>query len=175
MVAFAANRRHNGLQLANSLIFLASGVTERVSTYLNYIGLSSSRRTAHSALKALGKEAEKKLQAHFSLEHSPAISPMICFDNLDFQEKVHMKTIGHSNHMFHGTWGYFHSIPPVLWSKLNANDLTISAMNKALHTGRKLTICWKSGCSLMILSLFVFSSSNISLVPKPFFCSNSLI
>ena len=114
MVAFAANQQKNGLQLTNLLIFLASGVTKRVSTYLSYIRLSSSRRTANSAVRALGKEAEKKLRANFSLEHSPEISPMICFDNLDFQEKVHMKIIGNSNHMFHGIWGYVHSIPPGL-------------------------------------------------------------
>ncbi|KAA1091053.1 hypothetical protein PGT21_021885 [Puccinia graminis f. sp. tritici] len=57
MVAFGRNRRHNGFQLSNSLIFLAAGVTERVSSYLNYIGVSSSRRTAHAALHTLGKSS----------------------------------------------------------------------------------------------------------------------
>ncbi|KNZ63643.1 uncharacterized protein VP01_1118g3 [Puccinia sorghi] len=37
MVAFVFNHGHNGFQLADSLIFLTSGVTERVSTYLNYV------------------------------------------------------------------------------------------------------------------------------------------
>jgi hypothetical protein len=37
------------------------------------------------------------------------VPPIICFDNLNFQQKVHMKSVGHSSIMFHGTWGYIHS------------------------------------------------------------------
>ncbi|KAA1138504.1 hypothetical protein PGTUg99_020792 [Puccinia graminis f. sp. tritici] len=57
MVAFGGNCCHNGFQLSNALLFLAGGVTERVSAYLNYIGISSSRQTAHAALTSLGAEA----------------------------------------------------------------------------------------------------------------------
>ena len=98
------------------MIFLASGITERVSSYLNYIGLSLLQRTAHSALASLGKGAEARLKARFNLDISWSLSPMIFFDNLDFQEKVHMKGIGHSSHMFHGTWGYLHLPPLDYWN-----------------------------------------------------------
>jgi hypothetical protein len=140
MVAFLCNCRHNGLQMSNSLIFLASGVTERVNTYLNYIGLSSSQRTAHSALASLGKGAHAKLMGCFDLALSPTLSLLVCFDNLDFQEKIHMKGIGHSSQMFHGTWGYIHSPPPSLLAKLDKDQLTIDAMNAALHDASKITI-----------------------------------
>ncbi|KAA1125441.1 hypothetical protein PGTUg99_012284 [Puccinia graminis f. sp. tritici] len=140
MVAFGRNRRHNGFQLSNSLIFLAAGVKERVSSYLNYIGVSSSRRTAHAALHTLGKEAEATFRARYKLEQSPLIAPLLCYDNLDFQEKVHMKSITHTSKMFHGTWGYIHSIPPSLWPKLNPAELTKEALMEALHAGSKLCI-----------------------------------
>ncbi|KAA1064833.1 hypothetical protein PGT21_016196 [Puccinia graminis f. sp. tritici] len=140
MVAFGCNRRHNGFQLSNALLFLAGGVTERVSTYLNYIGISSSRRTAHAALKSLGKEARSKLQAVYNLGNSPFLAPMLCYDNLDFQEKIHMKSVGHSSSMFHGTWGYVHTIPPILLSRLDPLELTIDALKIALHKGKDLNI-----------------------------------
>ncbi|OAV91520.1 hypothetical protein PTTG_04083 [Puccinia triticina 1-1 BBBD Race 1] len=140
MVAFGENRRSNGFQLSNPLIFLAAGVTERVSGYLNFIGISSSRRTAHAALESLGREAETKLKARFELEKSPLIAPLLCYDNLDFQEKVHMKSIGHTSQMFHGTWGYVHSIPPSIVSNLNPDELTVEAMNQALHASKELVI-----------------------------------
>ncbi|KAA1138847.1 hypothetical protein PGTUg99_022337 [Puccinia graminis f. sp. tritici] len=140
MVAFGSNRRHNGFQLSNSLIFLAAGVTERVSSYLNYIGVSSSRRTAHAALETLGEESKLKFQDRYKLDKSQLIAPLLCYDNLDFQEKVHMKSIGHTSQMFHGTWGYIHSIPPSLLSKLDPQDLTKEALKEALHRGTKLTI-----------------------------------
>ncbi|KAI7962704.1 hypothetical protein MJO28_000798 [Puccinia striiformis f. sp. tritici] len=58
MVAFGRNRRHNGL--------------------------CSSRRMAHAALKALGKEADQKLKVRFNLNESPLLAPFLCYDNLDF-------------------------------------------------------------------------------------------
>ncbi|POV97708.1 hypothetical protein PSHT_14446 [Puccinia striiformis] len=137
MIAFGVNRRCNGFQLSNSLVFIASGVTERVNTYLNYIGLLSSRRTAHVALKSLGKEAEDMLVDRYDLSKSDVLPPNICYDNLDFQQKVHMKAMGHSSVMSHGTWGYIHSIPPSICKSLNPAELTIEALNKALHAASK--------------------------------------
>ncbi|OAV90296.1 hypothetical protein PTTG_28393 [Puccinia triticina 1-1 BBBD Race 1] len=42
--------------------------------------------------------------------------------------------------MFHGTWGYIHSIPPSLLPTLDPTELTIDALNEALHAGTKLII-----------------------------------
>ncbi|KAH9447416.1 hypothetical protein Pst134EA_029455 [Puccinia striiformis f. sp. tritici] len=140
MVAFGANRRHNAVQLSNSLIFLAAGVTERVSAYLNYVGISSSRRTAHAALKTLGTGAIDKIKARYKLTQSSIIAPFLCYNNLDFQEKVHMGSLGHNSRMFHGTWAYIHSASPSLLGKLNPAELTIDALNNALHSGKKMTI-----------------------------------
>jgi hypothetical protein len=81
MVAHAANCRHNALQLSNSPIFLAAGVTKRVSVYLNHIGLCSSQKTAHAALQSLGKEAELNLKNMFKPEKLPILPPSICYDS----------------------------------------------------------------------------------------------
>ncbi|KNE99788.1 hypothetical protein PSTG_06880 [Puccinia striiformis f. sp. tritici PST-78] len=140
MVAFGANRRHNAVQLSNSLIFLAAGVTERVSAYLNYIGISSSRRTAHAALKTLGTGAIEKIKARFKLTQSSIIAPFLCYNNLDFEEKVHMGSLSHDSRMFHGTWAYIHSASPSLLGKLDPAELTIDVLNNALHSGTKMTI-----------------------------------
>ncbi|POW01103.1 hypothetical protein PSTT_12706 [Puccinia striiformis] len=138
--SFWVNRRNNGFQLSNSLVFVASGVTERVNKYLNYIGLTSSRKTAHLALKSLGTEAKDFIVERFSLENPNAPAPLICFDNLDFQQKVHMKSVGHTSTMFHGTWGYIHSIPPSILPNLHPAELTTEALNCALHAASKITI-----------------------------------
>ncbi|EFP85627.2 uncharacterized protein PGTG_10956 [Puccinia graminis f. sp. tritici CRL 75-36-700-3] len=142
MVSFGCNRRQNCFQMRNSLMFLAAGVTERVNTYLNYVGLSSSRRTAHAALKTLGSEAELKVKSRLAL--GPILPPSICFDNLDFQQKVHMKSVGKCAVMFHGTWGYIHSPPPSILPLLNPAELTTEALNKALHIASKQDILLKS-------------------------------
>ncbi|KAA1116802.1 hypothetical protein PGTUg99_020996 [Puccinia graminis f. sp. tritici] len=89
MVAFGCNRRNNGMQLTNGLLFIACGVTERVNKYLNYVGLSCSRKTAHIGLATLGKEFEKKLRDLFGNDDSKVFSPSICIDNLDFQQSIH--------------------------------------------------------------------------------------
>ncbi|POW07744.1 hypothetical protein PSHT_09822 [Puccinia striiformis] len=140
MVAFGVNRRNNAFQLSNSLVFIASGVTERVNRYLNYIGLTSSRKTAHLALKTLGKEAENCIIERFSLDDPNSPAPLICFDNLDFQQKVHMKSVGHQSTMFHGTWGFIHSTPSLILRELDPAELTTEALNKALHEASKLVI-----------------------------------
>ncbi|KAH9808413.1 hypothetical protein DFH28DRAFT_909895 [Melampsora americana] len=43
MLAFACNRRHCGLQLQNSIMFLACAVTQKVNDYLHFLGLTLSR------------------------------------------------------------------------------------------------------------------------------------
>ncbi|POV94953.1 hypothetical protein PSTT_16549 [Puccinia striiformis] len=115
-------------------------VTERVSAYLNYIGISSSRRTAHAALKTLGTGAIEKIKARFKLTQSSIIAPFLCYNNLDFEEKVHMGSLSHDSRMFHGTWAYIHSASPSLLGKLDPAELTIDVLNNALHSGTKMTI-----------------------------------
>ncbi|PLW46030.1 hypothetical protein PCASD_03503 [Puccinia coronata f. sp. avenae] len=90
---FARNRRHNGIQLHNAIRFLPCGVSERVNDYLHKLGLTSSRRTAIQALKTLSGHAAEDVKAVMSLERSPELSPFLCIDNLDIQEKLPSKAL----------------------------------------------------------------------------------
>ncbi|KAA1098751.1 hypothetical protein PGTUg99_008124 [Puccinia graminis f. sp. tritici] len=135
MVAFVNNRRNNGHQLANSLTFLACGVTDRVNVFLNYIGLSSSRKTSHHALNNLSRQARLWIAVKISKSIAPTLGSYICFDNLDFEQRIHTKSVGHSSHMFHGTWGYVHHPSPEILESVPPSDLTLEsywqAMSKA--------------------------------------------
>jgi hypothetical protein len=140
MIAFGCNRRHNGLQLMNGLLFIACGVTERVNKYLNYVGISCSRKTAHIGLASLGKEFEKKLRDQLGDEDSNVFPPSICIDNLDFQQSIHTKSVGQSSTMFHGTWGYIHRLPHEFFQSLDNSELTLAALKRALKEGISLEV-----------------------------------
>ncbi|KAI7955392.1 hypothetical protein MJO28_005792 [Puccinia striiformis f. sp. tritici] len=131
MVSFATNRRDNALQIQNSVVLLACGVTERVNTFLNYIGLSSSRRTAHRALRALGIINERKIIRIMSDKKSP-LAPIICMDNIDFKESVHKKSVEKTSQMIHGTWGYLHVVDQELLEKFNLDDFSIDKYNQSI-------------------------------------------
>ncbi|PLW32099.1 hypothetical protein PCANC_22796 [Puccinia coronata f. sp. avenae] len=113
MVAFGANQRHNSFQLGNSLIFITCGVSERGNAYLNYIGLCSSRKTAHVALSTLGKQAKAQLVSRFVLERAPVIGPNIFYNNLDFQQKIPMKSVAIQMSCFMGL-GVTSTPPPLV-------------------------------------------------------------
>ncbi|OAV96376.1 hypothetical protein PTTG_04046 [Puccinia triticina 1-1 BBBD Race 1] len=103
--AKAAAKIHRAHVLENAITFVACGISDRVNKYLNFIGLSSCRQTAHSALRTLGKKAEQKIKNNMKLgpAASPKFCPLICIDNLDFQEAAHKKSVDNQSSMFHGT------------------------------------------------------------------------
>ncbi|PLW16155.1 hypothetical protein PCASD_15855 [Puccinia coronata f. sp. avenae] len=138
MIHYASNRRINGFQLKNSLVFFACGMTERLNNYLHYIGLACSQGVAHSAINSLGLHAEKALQDKFK---APSVfAPLICIDNVDFEEKVHMKSISKKNRAFHGTWGYLHTINPMLLSQVPHEHLSLKCYKDAMREYSKRTI-----------------------------------
>ncbi|KAA1119008.1 hypothetical protein PGT21_012632 [Puccinia graminis f. sp. tritici] len=144
MVAFLANRRHNGLQISNALTFLPCGVTERVNKYLQQIGLTSSRKTALSALKTLGRAAESNISKKIGNKSKELIAPFICIDNLDFEQTVHTKSLGHESTTFHGTWGYIHQIDRSFISSLPQDGLTLQAFKESMTSASSVEIHPKS-------------------------------
>ncbi|KAH9821005.1 hypothetical protein DFH28DRAFT_1190502 [Melampsora americana] len=106
MIAFACNRRCNGLQLQNAVTLLACGVSARVHEYLFSIGLLSSRYTAVKAVDGLAKKAVINIKETLSKSYS--IRPVLCVDNIDFETRIHHKRIEESTRQFHGSWGYCH-------------------------------------------------------------------
>ncbi|KAA1083378.1 hypothetical protein PGTUg99_031237 [Puccinia graminis f. sp. tritici] len=140
MMAFLMNRRDNATQLSNSLTFLACGITNRVNKYLHYIGMTSSRRTAHRALKELGEQAKETISKKLLNSENDPIAPFLCLDNLDFEERVHTKSVGNSNHTFHGTWGYIHRINPKLFNSVPADDLTLKSYISAMEDIKSIQV-----------------------------------
>lgn len=106
MVANICNRRVNPLQVENGLTMLACGVSERVNAYLQYMGLSVSRKTAIRALEHLGQELKKQLIEVMGEDNW--LAPFITLDNIDFQEHVHTPTVQKESTMCNGSWGYVH-------------------------------------------------------------------
>ncbi|OAV86528.1 hypothetical protein PTTG_29855 [Puccinia triticina 1-1 BBBD Race 1] len=139
MVSFAANRRDNALQIQNSVVLLACGVTERVSAYLNYIGLASSRRTAHRAISSLGRLAERKVARQMASQKSP-MAPIICLDNLDFKESVHEKLIEKTTQMFHGTWGYLHVPDKQLINEFDPDNFSLKRYQTAIEDSADMKV-----------------------------------
>ncbi|KAI7951190.1 hypothetical protein MJO28_006874 [Puccinia striiformis f. sp. tritici] len=140
MIAFARNRRCNGLQMRNGIEFLACGITERVNEWLVYYGLATSRRSATRALSTLSSEAQTELKEDFAQPSSCMVSPIICIDNLDIEQRVHTQSIGHRTRTFHGTWGYVHFPSPELLKALDTSELTVECFKEAMKKAHSLQI-----------------------------------
>ncbi|KAI7947269.1 hypothetical protein MJO28_009177 [Puccinia striiformis f. sp. tritici] len=140
MVSFICNRRRNGLQISNAVVMLACGVSERVSSYLHYIGLSSSRKTAHAALNSLSKCAQGAIKTTAQIGDTINFPAIICIDNIDFEEGVHSKSINRQSRMFHGTWGYMHRIDPTVLASVNREDLTLPRYKAAIAESAHMVI-----------------------------------
>ncbi|OAV93802.1 hypothetical protein PTTG_27164 [Puccinia triticina 1-1 BBBD Race 1] len=134
MLTFTSNRRKNSMQLENAVTFVACGISDRVNKYLNFIGLCSSRKMAHLALRTLGKKDEQTIKNRMKLgpAKSPKFCPLICINNLDFQEAVHVRSVENQSSMFHGTWGYLHQPNPKILASVNPEDLTLEAYRSAI-------------------------------------------
>jgi hypothetical protein len=95
MIAYARNRRHNGIQLRNAIRLVACGITDRVNQFLMHNGLVCTQRVAMAALKTLAGEYEQKIQDVFAQNYRErGIGPNICIDNLDIEERVHTYAVG---------------------------------------------------------------------------------
>jgi hypothetical protein len=103
-----------------------------VNSFLHYIGLSSSRSTAHNALSRLGHQAKKKIDDKISNATTGSMAPFMCIDDLDFEQKVHDKSLGHSSRMFHGTWGYSHHPNPDVIASVPSSDLTVDSFRESM-------------------------------------------
>ncbi|OAV98166.1 hypothetical protein PTTG_01728 [Puccinia triticina 1-1 BBBD Race 1] len=140
MMAFAVNRRCNSLQLNNAVRLMACGVSERVQDYLNHVGLSSSRRSALSAMSSLATEAAADLRVAMRLNQSVPIAPTICIDNIDMEQRVHDPSVGHRSHTFRGTWGYVHVPDSELVSSLVLPDLSLQSYHASIEKVKSMTI-----------------------------------
>jgi hypothetical protein len=139
MLGFAVNRQANALQLTNSVRFLACGVLEQVHEYLNYLGLSSFRKTALAAMNTLAINAKRKIKKVMRVDNM-MIPPSICINNLDMDQRVHDASVGHRSHTFRGTWGYIHLPNADFIKSLDQSELTLEAYQTAVHQLDKISI-----------------------------------
>ncbi|EGG01976.1 uncharacterized protein MELLADRAFT_110576 [Melampsora larici-populina 98AG31] len=105
MIAVACNCRANAIPLANGLMALASGVSCRVNKWLHAFGLTTSRTSILQALDRLRVLQEQRLIDVFKANHK--LLPLLCYDNIDINIKVHHTRVNASSRMFHGTWGFY--------------------------------------------------------------------
>lgn len=134
MIAFACNRRCNGLQLQNAVSLLACGVSARVHDYLFSIGLLSSRKTAVKAVDALARKAVKNIKETFSKPYS--IRPFICVDNIDFETRIHHKRIEEATRQFHRSGGYCHIVNNSTNESAGISDESSVQEDSALYSPR---------------------------------------
>jgi hypothetical protein len=185
MVSFAHNRRHNALQLNNSVRLTACGVSERVQEYLNYLGLSSSQKTALSALRSLSLEGQAAIKKVMAWQSSCPIAPTICIDNIDMEQRVHDKSVGRRSNTFRGTWGYIHVPNQSLLRSLNLEELTLASYQDSLRKLKSFSIeplhfmptmkakisgeqVWKSQIAKVLMEhLAVPSDRSLSIPTKP--------
>ncbi|KAH9808463.1 hypothetical protein DFH28DRAFT_1195874 [Melampsora americana] len=85
MISFACNRRFNGVQIQNSLAFVACGISQRMNDFLGFIGLTSSGNTALKVMDSLGSLAAKEIKSRAS--KSKEIQPSMILDNIDIQAR----------------------------------------------------------------------------------------
>jgi hypothetical protein len=119
------------------VLLLACSVTKRVNSYLHWLGLASSRKTALFALQSLRRHAKKIIQ---KVKSAHVLRPIICIDNIDFKQKVHTKTVETESCMFHGTWGYLHSPDPKLLAQVNPTDLNLESYKNSIDNYREKVV-----------------------------------
>lgn len=135
MIEFACNRRFNGTQLQNSLAFVACGVSDRMNAYLNFIGLTSSRKTALKAMDTLGRCATDKLKARCGERYN--VRPSMILDNIDIQSRIHTVRIEQTTKIFHGSYGYLHFIPEHLTKDLEPEGTSVQNLVKCIKASQK--------------------------------------
>jgi hypothetical protein len=111
-----------------------------MNSYLHYLGLTSSRKTAQVALTSLGQHAEKRIIMKSCLCSTKVFAPIICIDNTDFQQTIHSKSTKTQSGMFHGTWGYLHSIKASFLADINPANLTLSSYQEAIKQSANMMI-----------------------------------
>ncbi|POW06198.1 hypothetical protein PSTT_09092 [Puccinia striiformis] len=84
---------------------------------------SSSVKTSRPSIKRKGCDKD------FSINLGDT-GPLPVHDNLDFEQKVHDKSLGKENQMFHGTWGYVHHPNSEMLASIPATNLTMESYRK---------------------------------------------
>lgn len=121
-----------------SLTLLACGASERINDYLHHIGLTSSRKTAIRALEILGKETSKTTKVRMA--QKTMFAPLMCVDNIDFEQCIHQKRLVKVTRVFHGSWGYIHVLKPHQLNDFGSSPFSSIQLKDIIRESRKKNI-----------------------------------
>ncbi|EGG06483.1 uncharacterized protein MELLADRAFT_86615 [Melampsora larici-populina 98AG31] len=114
MIAFACNRRSNASALQNGLMLMAG------------------------AMDSLRILQENRIMEVFKVNRK--MMPLLCFDNVDIQLRIHNTRIDTSSKMFHGTWGFYIVVRACLLAKCEAEAVNLAAFLAAMKAANKKAV-----------------------------------
>ncbi|KAH9808174.1 hypothetical protein DFH28DRAFT_1196946 [Melampsora americana] len=135
MIAFACNQCCNGMQIQNSIAFIACGVSERVNDHLHFLGLTTSRQTGLKAMDTLGRASSKLIKER--MEKSYNLRPFMTLDNIDIQARIHNTRIEATTKLFHGSYGYLHFLPPHLINEIDPEEASVGSLLKCINKSQE--------------------------------------
>lgn len=130
MIAVTCNRRSNAIPVANGLMALAGGVSCRVNDWLHSLGLTTSRASTLLAIERFRVLQENRLIDLFRINHR--LMPLLCYDNVDINLRIHNTRVEQNTRLFHGTWGYFIVIQPSLLAGCSQEGLGLPAFLESM-------------------------------------------
>jgi hypothetical protein len=68
------------------------------------------------------------------------MKPLICINNIDFKQLVHTNSIKKKTCLFHGTWGYLHSIRPELPEKVDMANISLESYTEAIKASAERSV-----------------------------------
>lgn len=135
MIAFVCNRCCNGMQMQNSIAFIACGVSERVNDHLHFLGLTTSRQTGLKAMDTLGKASQKLIKHR--MQQSYNLRPFMTLDNIDIQARIHNTRLEATTKLFHGSYGYLHFLPPHLIEDIDPEETKVECLLKCIDKSQQ--------------------------------------
>jgi hypothetical protein len=88
-------------------------------------------------LESLGRHAKKIIA---KTKAGTTMKPLICIDKIDFEQSVHTKSIKKTTRLFHGTWGYLHSIRPELLEKVDPANISLESYTEATKASAERSV-----------------------------------
>lgn len=145
MIAATCNRRANAIPMANSLMTYAGGVSCRVNEWLHFHGMTTSRRSSLQAMDHLRQVQENRMMDLFKINHK--LLPLLVYDNIDIQLKIHNTRVETSSRLFHGTWGFYIVVRACLQAKCTEDAVNLAAFCDAMARADRKTVEMSTFCS----------------------------
>lgn len=117
---------------------LAAGVSCRVNEYLHSFGLTCSRDVVLESMDHLRQLQEQQLMQVF--KKNQKLLPLLCFDNIDINLRIHNTQIDVSSRQFHGTWGFYIVFRAALLASCEAEAVSLATFLAAMKSAEKKAV-----------------------------------